>query len=71
MSWKALVIYSPRGVSKLTIQCVLRRYHLKKWKSKKRIPLKCEIVKEQYKFAYMWLDFPHWEEVLFSNECSV
>ncbi|KAF7128242.1 hypothetical protein CNMCM5793_002784 [Aspergillus hiratsukae] len=40
MSWKALVAYTPGGLSKSTIQRVLRRYNLNKWKSKERIPLK-------------------------------
>jgi transposase-like protein len=40
MSWKALVAYTPGGLSKSTIQRVLRRYNVKKGKSKKIIPLK-------------------------------
>ena len=71
LSWKALVASTPYGVSKTTIRRVLRKYNLRKWKSKKRIPLNKVDTKKRYEFTKLWRHFTDWNSVIFSDECSV
>jgi transposase len=50
MSWNGLIANTDPEVSKSTIRRVLKRFDLRKWKSKKRIPLK-EDAKNRLHFA--------------------
>lgn len=57
-------------LSKSTIKRVLRTYGLRKWKSKKRIPLNKETAKKRRAFCRNWAGFDDWEKFIFSDECS-
>jgi hypothetical protein len=71
LSWRALAAGTPDSLSISTIKRVLKRYHIRKWKSKKRIPLSKESAKKRYKFAKLWWKYKLWKRWAFSDECSV
>lgn len=71
LSWRALAAGVPGSISISTVKRVLSRYHIKKWKSKKRISLRKESVRKRYQFARLWLKYEGWNTWLFSDECSV
>jgi hypothetical protein len=71
LSWRALATGTPNSLSILIIKRVLKRYHIRKWKSKKRIPLLKELVKNQYKFVKLWWKYKLWKHWTFSNEYSI
>jgi transposase len=55
ISWKALTVKTPGQLSISTIRRALKKYHIRKWRSKKRIPLSKEVAKKRYDFARRWL----------------
>jgi transposase len=71
LSWRALAAGTPDSLSISTIKRVLKRYHIRKWKLKKRIPLLKESAKNRYKFAKLWWKYKLWKRWTFSDECSV
>jgi histone H3/H4 len=54
MTYKALAASTSPPISKATIQRILRKYNLKKWKSKQRIPLSKEEAKARFEFVRCW-----------------
>lgn len=58
-------------MSRSTIRRLLRTYGLRKWKSKKRIPLSKETAQKRVAFCREWAGFTEWEKLIFSDECSV
>jgi transposase len=77
MAFKALILEVNSKISFSTIKRVLRTYHLRKWKSMKRIMLTKEGATERYNFVRYWLDL-HYPERLqklvsgkFSDECTL
>jgi transposase len=71
ISWKALTVETPGQPSISTIRRALKKYHIRKWRSKKRIPLSKEVAKKRYDFARRWLRNPAWRTWIFSDECSI
>jgi transposase len=71
ISWKALTIETPGQPSISTIRRVLKKYHIRKWQSKKRIPLSREVARKRYIFARLWLRYTAWRTWKFSDECLV
>ena len=74
ISYPALINRTPYNVSKSTIQRILRRYHIKRWKNKKkkkRIALSTDSAKKCYKFARAWLHLNDLSNIMFSDESSV
>jgi transposase len=71
ISWKALTVETPGQPSISTIRRALKKYHIRKWRSKKRIPLSKEVAKKRYDFARRWLRNQAWRGWIFSDECSV
>jgi transposase len=71
MSYRALSANTPGSPSRSTIRRVLKTYGLRKWKSKKRIPLTPEAAKRRRAWVREWAQFSQWERVVFSDECSV
>lgn len=67
----ALIANFPEGISRSTIQRILKTYNLRKWKSKKRIPLTKELAEKRLIFCLEWASFDQWENIIFSDECSV
>ena len=57
ISWKALIANTPQSVSKSTLRRVLRKFYLKKWRSKKRILLTKDDAQKRLEFAREWEDF--------------
>jgi transposase len=57
ISWKALTIKTPGQPSISTIRRALRKYHIRKWRSKKRIPLSKEVARKRYIFTRLWLRY--------------
>lgn len=70
-SYKAIIADLDESISKRTVQRILRRFNLRKWKSKKRIHLTADDAKARRRFWRQWMRFDHWEDILFSDECTV
>ncbi|THC88386.1 hypothetical protein EYZ11_012163 [Aspergillus tanneri] len=71
ISWKALTVETPGGASISTIRRALKKYHIRKWRSKKRIPLSKEAARARLEFAREWFKNDTWHTWIFSDECSV
>jgi hypothetical protein len=71
MTYKALAASTSPPIFKATIQRILRKYNLKKWKSKQRIPLSKEAAKARFEFVRCWRQNTQLLEVIYSDECSV
>ncbi|GMG13310.1 unnamed protein product [Aspergillus oryzae] len=71
IGYKALIASSGFSISHSTIKRVLRTFQLKKWKAKKRIPLRPDVAKKRLQFARTWANSTYLSEMMFSDECSV
>lgn len=70
-SYRALIANTPGVVSRSTIRRILQSYDLRKWKAKKRIPLNPDVAKKRLDWCRNWATFTRWEDMIFSDECSV
>jgi transposase len=70
-SYSAIIADPDESISRSTIQRILRRYILRKWKSKKRIHLTADDARKRLIFCRKWANFDRWEDVIFSDECTV
>ena len=70
-SYSAIIADLDESISRSTIQRILRRYSLRKWKSKKRIHLTANDAQKRLRFCCEWANFDRWEDVIFSDECTV
>ena len=71
LSWRALAAGVSGSPSISTIKWILKGYHIKKWKSKKRIPLTRDTAWKWFWFARLWHQYVGWKDWMFSDECSV
>jgi transposase len=56
-TWKGLIAQAPKIVSRTTLSRVLRRQNIRKWKAKKRIPLKKQNAEKRLAFSREWRNF--------------
>jgi transposase len=62
ITWNGLLASVSPEVSRSTIRRILRRFNLRKWKSKKRIPLRKDDAKKRLHFTRLWRGFTRWNE---------
>lgn len=70
-SYRTLSANAPGNPSRETIRRILKFYDLRKYKSRRRIPLNSQTARKRYRFAREWMRYSPWENVIFSDECSV
>ena len=71
MTYTALGACINPPISRSTVRRILRKYKLRKWKSRKRIFLNPESAKKRRQFAALWRRNPQLMEVIYSDECSI
>lgn len=70
-SYRQLRAHAPGNPSRFTIRRILQLAGLRKRRCKRRIPLKPSTARVRYRFCRRWAPFTTWEDVVFSDECSV